>query len=407
MREYGRDNRRIKAVRPERVEEVSELRHPKGKKRRNGKRNLFLFLFLLLFLFSGVRLFHRFAHYDSYAVVWQKDLGQGSLVGYEAFGQGLLKYSKDGVTFLGGRGQESWVDAYEMKNPAISVNGNYAVIADMLGNAVRIYNLEGKIGEAVSVLPLTKVSVARNGITAVIEEDASSAYIVFFGKDGNPLDITVKSILSGDGYPTDISLSSEGNRLMVSYAYLSGGDMRGRVVFYDFSEIGKNIPNRLVGGFDEPFADALVADICYMDDTYSFALSTEGISFFSSRNLASPELIRQVAITDEIQSVFYNESYVGVITNNTMGEMRYRMEVYGKDGEKATEFYFDEDYKSVSIDGKMIFVLSSNKGRILHVSGVQKFYGDLDFPVVYMKKGPVPGEFLMAGPSNLKAVRLR
>ena len=36
-------------------------------------------------------LVRRFASYNTYAVVWQKDLSQGSLTGYEPFGDGFLK----------------------------------------------------------------------------------------------------------------------------------------------------------------------------------------------------------------------------------------------------------------------------------------------------------------------------
>ena len=412
MADYRRKNREIRAVgtpgdHTEDVYESARLRAEEEKNRQRKRRFRLGILLLAVLLLAGFQLFHRFARYDTYAVMWQKDLGQGSLVGYQRFGPGVLKYSRDGVTFLTGRGQENWVDTYEMKAPMISVNGSYAVIADVLGNAVRIYNLEGKIGELTTVLPLTKADIAGNGVTAVIQEDASASYIVFFRKDGSPLDITVKSILAGDGYPTDLALSPDGKRLMVSYAYVSAGRMNGRVVFYDFSEIGKSIPNRLVGGFDEPFSDALVADVYYMSANDSVAASTAGLSFFSSRNLASPELVRQVKIEGEIQSVFYDESYVGVIVNDTSGKARYRLELYKRNGHKAMECFFDDPYRTVSIDGEMIFLLSPTVGTIFNTAGIQKFHGELDFPVVYMKKGASPGEFLMAGPSNLKGVRLR
>lgn len=380
-----------------------------GQARRKKKQRRLLLLLAALLIFAGLmtQLFRRFMRYDSYAVVWQKDLNQGSLVGYEAFGKGILKYSKDGVTYLVGHGTEEWVDSYEMKNPMVCVRGSYAVIADRQGNNVRIYGSSGKIGETTTILPLTKVTVAGNGIAAVIEEDATASYITFFQKDGSPLDITVKSILSGDGYPTDIALSPDGSRLMVSYEYLSGGELKGRVVFYDFSEIGKNIPNRLVGGFDEPFADSLLADVHYLDGTYSFAASTSGLCFFSSKNLTSPALVKQIDETEEIRSLFYNESCVGVILNNTGGEERYRLKLYRPDGNKILEKTFDDNYLSATVDGNMIFILSPTTGIFFNTAGVRKFYGALDFPVQYVQRGTVPGEYLMAGASNLKGVRLR
>ena len=356
---------------------------------------------------AAVFLMRRFASYDMYAVVWQKDLSQGSLTGYEPFGDGFLKYSKDGVTCITGRGAENWVDTYEMKSPVVSVNGEYAVIADSQGNEVRIYGTGGRVGQTTTQLPLLKAAVSRTGITAVIEEDASSSYIYFLNKDGSSLDVSIRSILSGDGYPTSLALSPDGTRLMVGFEYLNGGVMRGRVVFYDFSEIGKNIPNRLVGGFDEPFGESLIADVRYLDGVYSFSASTKGLCFFSSRNLTSPELVKQVDETDEIRSIFYNDSYVGVILNNTATAERFRLELYKPDGTKVLEKTFDDTYVNASVDGDYVFVFSSSSGMILNTAGVEKFHGPLDFPVLEMRQGTVPGEFLMAGPTNMKGVRLR
>jgi len=383
------------------------LRAEQKKQRRRIRNILVGLLFAGLVILIGTFLFRRFATYNSYAVVWQKDLSEGSLVSYEPFGTGFLKVSRDGVTCVNGRGTVQWVDTYEMKSPQASVSGTYAIIADSKGNEVRIYGPEGKLGQATTILPLTRADIAGTGVAAVIEEDASASYIKYLNRDGSEMDITIKSILSGDGYPTDLALSPDGQRLMVSFAYLNGGDMRSRVVFYDFSEIGKNIPNRLVGGFDEPFSDSLVADVHYMDGTWSFAAGTSGLYFFSSRNLTSPELVKEVPETDEIRSLFYSGNYVGVVLDNTETEEHYRLEVYKADGTQVMKKYFDETFLTASLDGDCVFLFSSGQGAIYNLSGVRKFSGRLDFAVSAMRLGTLPGEFLMAGPTNLKGVRLR
>ena len=383
------------------------LRAEQKKQRRRIRNILVGLLFAGLVILIGTFLFRRFATYNSYAVVWQKDLSEGSLVSYEPFGTGFLKVSRDGVTCVNGRGTVQWVDTYEMKSPQASVSGTYAIIADSKGNEVRIYGPEGKLGQAATILPLTRADIAGTGVAAVIEEDASASYIKYLNRDGSEMDITIKSILSGDGYPTDLALSPDGQRLMVSFAYLNGGDMQSRVVFYDFSEIGKNIPNRLVGGFDEPFSDSLVADVHYMDGTWSFAAGTSGLYFFSSRNLTSPELVKEVPETDEIRSLFYSGNYVGVVLDNTETEEHYRLEVYKADGTQVMKKYFDETFLTASLDGDCVFLFSSGQGAIYNLSGVRKFSGRLDFAVSAMRLGTLPGEFLMAGPTNLKGVRLR
>ena len=126
-----------------------------------GRRKIFLAAAAAVVVLAAVIfLMRRFASYDMYAVSWQKDLSQGSLTGYEPFGDGFLKYSKDGVTCITGRGAENWVDTYEMKSPVISVNGEYAVIADSQGNEVRIYGTGGRVGQTTTQLPLLKAASA-------------------------------------------------------------------------------------------------------------------------------------------------------------------------------------------------------------------------------------------------------
>jgi len=386
-------------------EERDLLRRSKKQKK---TRRIILLTILIVIAAAGVSLylFQRFFQYPGYEVSWEKDLNQGSLTGYEPFLKGLLKYSKDGVTFLSDKGQESWVESYEMKAPIISVNGNFAAIADQQGNKLIIFGEDGKTGEATTLLPITKAAVSGTGVSAVIEEDTSGSYIAFFNKDGSALDITIKAKLSGQtGYPTDLALSPDGSRLMVCYEYIDGQAMKGRVVFYDFSEIGKNIPNRLVGGFDEQFSKSLLAKVSYFSPVYSYAAADTGLYFFSSKNLASPALIKEVPEEDEIQTIFNSGEYAGVILKSASS--RYRLEVYRANGSPVLKKEFDEPYQYAGIDGEYVFIYSTDHCLIYNLSGTEKFNGSLDFSVRKIIKGTLPGEFIMAGPTTMKGIRLK
>ena len=123
--------------------------------------------------------------------------------------------------------------------------------------------------------------------------------------------------------------------------------------------------------------------------------------------LTSPELVKEVPETDEIRSLFYSGNYVGVVLDNTETEEHYRLEVYKADGTQVMKKYFDETFLTASLDGDCVFLFSSGQGAIYNLSGVRKFSGRLDFAVSAMRLGTLPGEFLMAGPTNLKGVRLR
>lgn len=40
----------------------------------------------------------------------------------------MIKYTKDGASYLDSRGKAVWILSYEMKHPMITVNGDFAAI---------------------------------------------------------------------------------------------------------------------------------------------------------------------------------------------------------------------------------------------------------------------------------------
>lgn len=363
---------------------------------------------LLVAVGTGAGVYYKRNHeYTSYETVWSSDIQEGSLVGYESFGTNVLKYTKDGASYTNEKGSVVWTESYEMKAPSVTVNGEYAAIADRQGNSIYICNLDGKCGQATTVLPISKVAVSGTGVVAAVLEDSTASYISFFAKDGTALDITVKTKMAGDGYPLDLALSQDGTQLMASYVYLENGEMKSRVVFYDFSEIGKNIPNRLVGGFDEVFQGTMVPRVMYLAEPWSCAVSGSGLTFFSSKNLASPELVRQVEVEETIQSIFASKEYVALIVKNTSGEYANRLEVYKKDGTHVLSKEFTYEYAGADIDDDLIILYNEDSCRIFNMAGVQKLYATFDFSVSKIRKGRFPNTLVVTGPQQMREIKLQ
>ena len=68
--------------------------------------------------------------------------------------------------------------------------------------------------------------------------------------------------------------------------------MKNKVVFYDFSEIGKNVNNRYVGGFEEEFNGKMAARVRYLNQDTVCAFSDSGLTFISVKNvIPDPEVI--------------------------------------------------------------------------------------------------------------------
>jgi len=357
----------------------------------------------------GAWLHYRRNHrYTGYETSWEVPLEMGSLVGYEIFGNNMLKYTKDGASYIDNHGKNVWIDPYQMKAPIISVNGDYAAIAEQQGNIIYIYNAEGRQGEAHTALPIRKVAISGTGVVTAVLEDSTSSCITFYEKDGSVLDRYIRMYMAGDGYPLDIALAGDGTQLLCSYVYLKGGEMKSRVVFYDFSEIGKSIPTRVVGGFDEPFAGTMVPKVIYMKEPYSCAFTGNGPAFFSSKNLASPKLISQASMAeDTIKSICYSDDYVGVIVHNNNGEFTSRLEVFGADGRHVMSKEFSYEYTGAQISGDMVILYNEDSCKVFNMSGVEKMYITFDFPVSRIRMGRFGDTMIVAGPQLMREIRLQ
>lgn len=391
-----------------RLVEEEEMRVGRQKKRR---RHMVLSILILAAVFAGAGgwfYYQQIFRYTSYETIRQVSLNQGSLVGYETFGSNVIKYTRDGASYINDRGDNVWTESYEMKAPIVAVNGNFVVIADQQGNTIIVCNTEGKVGQATTILPITRIAVSGLGMVAAVVEDSTSSYIYFFRKDGGELRVNVRSNMSGNGYPLDLCLSKDGTQMMCSYVYLESGEARTRVVFYDFSEIGKNVPTRVVGGFDEQFADAIVPRVAYLKEPYSCAFGSRGPVFFSSKNLANPELLEEGVLSGEIiAGVFHSDEYVAAIVWNTTGEEEKRLEVFRADGSHVLSKEFTYDYIHADIDGELIFLYNDNSCKIFNMAGVEKLDATFDFAVTKIRRGRLPNTLLVMGPQEMREIKLR
>ena len=196
--------------------------------------------------------------------------------------------------------------------------------------------------------------------------------------------------------------------MICSYVYLNNGMMDSRVVFYDFSEIGKNTsPKRLVGGFDDIFSGTIVPRVRFLTDIYSFACSDQGLTFFSSENLASPEVLAQTVAEGEICSLFYSSEHVGIIVANSEGENPYHMEIYSPAGKLLLRRDFDFQYKEVSFGGDQIFLWNEDTLQIYNLAGTLKFSGTFDSTISKVTRGRFPNTYIITDPQRMREITLQ
>lgn len=354
-------------------------------------------------------LFYKENHrYTGYSVVWEKEIpaSESSFTEYVKFGDNVLKYTKDGASYIDRSGNAVWSMSYQMKSPVCSVNGDFAVIGDQQGNDIYICDKSGCQGQATTLLPILRISVSAYGVTAALVEDSTASYVTFFKKDGTELDWAIKTVMSGNGYLMDVSLSPEGTQVMLSDVFLQDGTLKNRIVFYNFSEYGKSYPDRLVGGFDE-LGDNLCPRVRFLDEEHACAFADNQLLFFSLENVTSPQLAAQVSIAGEIQGIAYTDSYVAVVSNYPEGENDSLLNVYHSDGSLAFSKGFTYAWQRLDIDGDFVMLYNDSSCRIYSTSGKERFSGEFDFSVSKITRGSRFNTLLVTGGNTMRELMLK
>ena len=210
--------------------------------------------------------------------------------------------------------------------------------------------------------------------------------------------------MSGDGYPLDVSISNDAARLIASYVYVSGEDIKTNVVFYNFSEVGQNETERVVGGFNH-YNDTLVGDVQFLSNNIAVAVGENVISIYKIKEY--PSLEKEISIDSAISRVFFSEDYIGVIVDNSGSGELYKMLVYNTSGGKVCEAEFGTQVENISFDKKSVVMNNSTALSIYNLSG--KNIANMSFDMPASKVIPIGtrGEYVLISAKYIQNIKLK
>ncbi len=325
---------------------------------------------------------------------------------YKAYGDYILRYSMDGISCMDKNGTLIWGQAYEIKNPIVDVCGNYVALAAQRGNEVYIFNRSGYQGEVRTQYPISKIRVAGQGVIAVMMEDSGNNYIKLFDTQGEEL-VGNKTSLEGEGYPFAYSLSEDGKKMAVSSLDIIGNSLENVVEFYNFSDVGQDYVERLVGTYQEEFADSLVPMIEFINNDTVCAFADNQLVLFRMREI--PEIITRIPIEEKIHSVFYNRSYIGLITAHEAEGAQFQLRVYTADGRPVngiTGKAFAERYTHAFFADQSVVLYNEYSCEIINMNGVEKFHYTFEKNIVLFKY-IAESRFTLITSSSISEIRLK
>ena len=348
-----------------------------------------IFCFVLFFLLFLYILINR--RYDNNVLLWRyyystTSFSSKSNIKYDLINNNTIRWTNDGVTEIGDDGKIRWTMSYNIKNPIYVKKGKYFVITGIGENSIYLFDENGIVAETITDFPILKIDLSKNGIMYVLVDGNDSSFIEVYNAYGERLDITIKSLLKENGMPIDIAVSDDGTELMVSFLYLDNTTANTRVVFYNFDEVGKNKDaNRIVGGFDSEYKGKYVSRVHFFNNQKSICFYDGGITFFSTKILTSPTIIKNIKYDETIRSIAYTDKYISLVLENN-DDKQLSFIVYDSEGKELTNKKISFVYDSFMISGKWIVFTHNSHVYIYDINGNEKLNREYNDDLYYVGK---------------------
>lgn len=319
---------------------------------------------------------------------------------YMQFADGMLKYSRDGISYMNQKGEEQWNQPYQIKNPFIETNDNSAAAYDKGGNDIFVFQKDGIKGEIHTALPIQKIAVSQQGIVCVILKDESAPKIICYDTAGNIL-VEHKTSLAGTGYPMDVSISPDGEVMQVVYLHTQDGRIVSKTGYYNFGEEGKDKIDRQVE--NKEYEGTVLAEGFFLSQDVSAVVGDDLMIIYKGKKV--PEETVSVKIEKKIKSVFHNSRYIGMVLKNE-GKSGYELRLYNTSGKQVLTKDFSGEYSNIKICGSQVVMYDGKNCSIFMRSGIEKFQGEMDHQILEIF--PIAGinKYIVMNTDGMEHIRL-
>lgn len=314
----------------------------------------------------------------------------------------LLSYSKDGAGCMDTKGNAVWNQTFEMQNPIVDICQNVVAIGDYNGRTIYIMNTGGPVGNITTNRPIRNFCVAANGVVAVVLDDTDVTLIYLYDSQGNEL-VHFRTTMKESGYPVSVSISPSGELVCVSYLFVDSGQMKSSVAFYNFGAVGQNSTDNYVSGYD--YLDTIVPFVRFLDNKSVFAVSDDRIMFYGGAQ--KPVSIAENLISEDVQSVYYGDEYVGLVFNSTESSNRYRLDVYHRSGELAQKIEFDMEYSDILFHEDQIIIYNETECCIYNTNGIEKYSGNFSRSVRTLIPLKSSYSYMIVTPDSIDTIELK
>lgn len=302
---------------------------------------------------------------------------------YVRFGTGVLRYSADSATYIDGDQKSRWEITYSMAAPKVDVSGDCVVLYDSEGSTFVVCGTGGEKNRVTTDLPVSSAVVSERGTVAAVMSDGSSTRIEYYSSTGEEIS-TIRTSMSDPGYPMSVAVSDDGMLLAVSYLAYTDSTLKSEVCVYSFDSVGQAKVDNIVGKFD--FEGTLIPELRYLGGDSLVVFRDDGFTVIEGGSV--PAIVSEVKTDSTIESLFYNDRYVGYVLENDSDTEPFILNVFDLDGREMTRVAFSFTFETVEFSGTQISLYNRDKLCVYGIDGEKKFEGSC---------GETPNQFLSTG----------
>ncbi len=342
--------------------------------------------------------------YTDYEYIASATINQAEGTQSMRLGDCILTYSHDGAHCTDMDGVEVWNQTFEMQDPLIATCKDVVAIGDYNGREVYVMDAKGKICQVNTTMPIRNIAVSAEGRVAVAVADAKVTWIYIYEADGTKA-FEVKTTMSQSGYPIDFSFSPNGELLGVSCIFVDAGVVKSQVVFYNFGSVGSNKTDFFVS--EQTYPDVIVPYVKFLSNSMAVVVGDDRVAFHSGRQIPKEQAV--YLFEDEIQGIYQNGDYLGVLFRSDVLDMRNKMEVYRSDSQKMGTYYFNTAFHDIIFTKDYFMAYGETECVIRTYDNVEKFLGTFDRAVELMLPvGKGTGyKFVMVSDETLNTIQLK
>lgn len=360
-------------------------------------------IFVLVLIVIGIALFMAFRQYTGFDITSSVERSDTAATKFDEFRGNVVKYSNDGALYLDTENELIWNQTYEMSNPQLDMCEEYLAIYDKKGTKIYILTKDGLQGSIETTMPIDQVCVAAQGTVAVLMKKSTTTYLAMYDKTGNNL---VSGEIHGEqgGYPVAIALSHDAIKLAISMININDGNVKSTVAFYNYSSVGQNEIDNCVGAVS--FSDMVIPELEYIGNDTMLAIGDSEVAVFEGTQ--KPQLSIEIPIEKTAKSIFYNNSYIGMVFDNEDEVVTRHMVVYDTRGKKVMEKDFDMEYTRIEfLSNNEVCIRNETECDLYTLRGVHKFHYEFEQPLYRVLPGASALNYTFVLQDETEEVRLK